>query len=291
MKILVLGCNGMAGHMISLVLKEDGHEVIGFAREDLKIVDTIIGDAKKIGELQKIVLSGNYDAIVNCIGLLNKKANEYKADAVLLNSFLPHYLVDLTENIHTRVIHISTDCVFSGAKGGYKEEDLCDGTTFYDKSKALGEIDDKKNITIRTSIVGPDIKKDGIGLFNWFMQVTGKIQGYDKVYWTGQTTLQLAKTIEAVLNDKNAVGLYNLVPSEKISKYCLLKLFNKYMRNEEIEIVKNGNIESDKSLVRTKFDFEYKIPNYDDMVKELLLWMENHKELYSHYVQSMNWRK
>lgn len=63
------------------------------------------------------------------------------------------------------------------------------------------------------------------------------------------------------------------------------------MRNEEIEIVKNGNIESDKSLVRTKFDFEYKIPNYDDMVKELLLWMENHKELYSHYVQSMNWRK
>ena len=99
---------------------------------------------QKIGELQKIVLSGNYDAIVNCIGLLNKKANEYKADAVLLNSFLPHYLVDLTENIHTRVIHISTDCVFSGAKGGYKEEDLCDGTTFYDKSKALGEIDDKK---------------------------------------------------------------------------------------------------------------------------------------------------
>ena len=112
---------------------------------------------------------------------------------------------------------MSTDCVFSGKRGQYTEEDERDGKTFYDRSKALGEIEDGKNLTLRQSIVGPDIKVNGIGLLNWFMQQNGEVNGFTKAMWTGQTTLQLAMTMEVAAKEK-AHGLYNSVRSN-ISKW------------------------------------------------------------------------
>lgn len=282
MKFLVLGCNGMAGHTISLYLKERGHDVLGFDRSKSALIDSVSGDAKDMALIKDLIGVNRYDAVINCIGILNQFAEQNKSLATYLNAFFPHYLAEITDTTDTQIIHMSTDCVFSGKRGCYTEDDFRDGETFYDRSKALGELDDKKNITLRNSIVGPDINPNGIGLLNWFMKQDKEINGYTKAMWTGQTTLQLAKTMEAAAKEK-AYGLYNTVPDRAISKYELLGLFNQYLRNNAITICPVEGINADKSLKRTRFDFDYIIPDYEVMVAELADWIKRHKWLYPHY--------
>lgn len=282
MKFLICGCNGMAGHTISLYLKEQGHEVFGFDIKKSNLIDSVAGNAMDRDFVKELVHRGNFDAIINCIGILNEAAEEYKATATYLNSYWPHFLAELTANTETQVIHMSTDCVFSGKRGEYTESDMPDGETFYDRSKALGELNDKKNLTLRNSIVGPDINPNGIGLLNWFMKQEKSINGYTKAMWTGQTTLQLAKTMEYAAKTR-AHGLVNAVPPVSISKHDLLKLFSKYLKNNEIKIKAVEGVNSDKSLKRTNFEMDYLIPDYDTMVKELAEWMKAHKHLYPHY--------
>lgn len=282
MRFLICGCNGMAGHTIALYLKEQGHDVFGFDIKKSEIIDSVVGNAMDKEFVSNLIKEGHYDTVINCIGILNKAAEDHKALATYLNSYFPYLLAELTEGTNTQVIHMSTDCVFSGKKGEYKETDFQDGETFYDRSKALGELNDNKNITLRNSIVGPDINPKGIGLLNWFMQQNGEVNGYTKAMWTGQTTLQLAKTMEFAAKTR-AHGLVNAVPDKSISKYELLKLFNKYMRDDELIINPVKGINADKSLKRTNFEMDYIIPDYETMVKELAIWMRKHKELYPHY--------
>lgn len=283
MRFLILGCNGMAGHMVSLYLKEKGHQVTGFAREDAGIVDTVTGDARNLELIRKTVEEGKFDAVVNCIGLLNQFAEKDHEAAVFLNAYLPQYLAFLTQDMATQVIHMSTDCVFSGSKGRYTEHDLPDGSSFYDRSKALGELNDQKNITFRNSIVGPDRNASGIGLLNWFMKQKGSVKGYRNAVWTGQTSLQLAKTIESAAF-LQIHGLYHMVPDSSISKYDMLVLFNKYLRREPAEIIAEDNFKIDKSLIRTEDGgFCCKIPDYEMQVEELGVWMREHRQLYPHY--------
>ncbi len=272
----------MAGHTISLYLKERGHDVLGFALKKSNLVNSVVGDAKDSEFIRELIGISKFDSVINCIGVLNQFAENNKADATYLNSYFPHYLAQLTAGTDTQIIHISTDCVFSGKQGQYSEDDLKDGITFYDRSKALGELDDEKNITLRSSIVGPDINQNGIGLLNWFMQKNEKVIGYTRAIWTGQTTLQLAKTMEIAAKEK-AHGLYNAVPDASISKYDLLKLFNKYLKAKKVEIIPDNNITVDKSLKRTRWDFGYMIPDYETMIIELKEWIRNHKKLYPHY--------
>ncbi len=282
MKFLVLGCNGMAGHTISLYLKEKGHDVFGFDRCKSIYIDSVEGDARNTSKLEEIIKNGNYDSVINCIGILNQFAEQNKALATYLNAYFPHFLAEVTSGTRTQIIHMSTDCVFSGKRGGYTEDDFRDGETFYDRSKALGELEDGKNITLRNSIVGPDINPSGIGLMNWFLQQKGEINGYTKSMWTGQTTLQLAKTMEVAAKER-AHGLYNTVPDFSISKYDLLQLFNHYFKNDTIKIKPISGIEANKALKRTRFDFNYLIPDYETMVAELFDWVIKHKKMYPHY--------
>ena len=282
MKFFILGCNGMAGHIIALYLKEQGHHVVGFARSKSDFVDTVIGDAFDTDLIEKCIKEGSYDVVINCIGMLNQFAENDKAAASFLNGYLPHFLAKITRGTQTQLIHMSTDCVFSGKTGPYTENSIPDGATFYDRSKALGEVIDDKNLTLRNSIVGPDIKATGIGLLNWFMQQEGEVNGYTGAMWTGQTTLQLAKTMEAAAKAKVS-GLINAVPSTNISKYELLKLFNHYLRNDEIKVNPVEGLVADKTLIRTNNSFDYQIPDYETMIREMAEWMRNHKELYPHY--------
>lgn len=282
MRFLVLGCNGMAGHMISCYMAERGHDVTGFARTKSKYVKTIVGDARNEELVRNAIVDGKYDYVINSIGILNAFAEENKNVAVYLNSYLPHYLADITQDMETSIIHMSTDCVFSGERGAYTENDLKDGTTFYDRTKALGELDDDKNLTLRNSIVGPDIDVNGIGLLNWFMRQEDSVNGFTKAIWTGQTTLQLAKTMEKAAME-NATGLYNMVPDTSINKYDLLVLFNHYLRNDSLKVTPVDGIKLDKSLVRTKFEFDYQIPDYEKMICEMAQWMREHKTMYPHY--------
>ncbi len=287
MKFFICGCNGMAGHTISLYLQEQGHEVYGFDLQESKLINSFAGNAFDTETIARVIKEGKYDTVINCIGVLNQFAENNHALAAFLNSYFPHFLAKTTEGTDTQVIHMTTDCVFSGKKGSYTEHDLRDGETFYDRSKALGELDDEKNLSLRNSIVGADINPNGIGLLNWFMNnTTGEnpvVNGYTKAMWTGQCTYQLAKTMEAAAKER-AHGLVNAVPDTDISKYELLKLFNKYLRGDRVQINPVEGVNADKSLKRTNWDFNYRIPDYEQMVAEMAEWIYKHKELYPHYI-------
>ena len=282
MKVLILGGSGMAGHTISIYFKEAGHDITALSRSKVDYCKNIKGDITDFENLKKIIIAGKYDAIINAIGILNQDAEDNKSTAVLLNSYLPHFLSDMTINMKTRIIHMSTDCIFSGKKGGYSETSFRDGETFYDRSKALGEIINGKDLTFRNSIIGPDMNVNGIGLFNWFMKQNGQVNGFEKAIWNGVTTLTLAKAMEQALKE-NLIGLYNLVNNETINKYELLKLLNKNMKDEKIELLPSEELCLDKSLINNRKDFSYNVPSYEAMVVEMKDWIDNHRELYPHY--------
>lgn len=282
MKFLVLGSNGMAGHTIGLYLMERGHKVTGLARHRSGLLPTLLGDATDKNLIKSTLEVGSYDIVVNAIGILNKNAEQNKSRAVLVNSWLPHYLADVTEGMSTRVFQMSTDCVFAGNDGPYSEGSLPNGRTFYDRTKALGELNDRKNLTLRNSIVGPDINKNGLGLLNWFMLQEGTVNGYRNAMWTGMTTLELAKAMEACA-EEGTTGLVNMVPEGNISKYDLLVLFNKYFRSSRLDVIPFDNEPIDKSLIRTNFSSSFRPEPYEKEIEELALWVHSHRQLYPHY--------
>ena len=283
MKYLILGAGGMAGHIITNYLLEQGEDIEGLEMRKLEYCKTHVLDVTRFEQLKELVLNNDYDCIINCIGILNQAADDNKDLAILLNSYLPHFLVKITKDSKTKVIQMSTDCVFSGIRGHYIESDNPDGETYYDKTKALGEINDDKNLTFRNSIIGPDINENGIGLFNWFMKQSGKINGFEKSLWTGVTTLTLAKAMHKA-SQCDLTGLYNLVNNEVTNKYELVSLFNKCM-NKNLKINRVDGIVHDKSLYRTRNDFEFIVPSYERQIKEMAQWIYNHKELYRHYFE------
>lgn len=195
MKIAVLGTKGMLAHVMIDVLSET-HDVTGISLRD-----------KLFSELK---LDG-YDVVINCVGVLVEESEAEKDFAVLYNSYLPHLLEKYFADKPTKLIHISTDCI--------------NDDTFYGRSKALGEIDNDKDLTIRTSIIGPTIKNNGNGLFNWFMNQKDEVQGYTEAYWGGVTTLQLAKIVNQIL-DKEMYGIAVVATEEPTSKYDLLRMIN-----------------------------------------------------------------
>ncbi|WP_154334940.1 SDR family oxidoreductase [Eggerthella guodeyinii] len=280
-RFLVLGASGMAGHLIATYLLERGYDVTGFCRRSAPKIYCIEGDAYNVEQLRTIVEEGSFDVLVNAVGILNQDAEERKERAAYLNAYLPHALAALTEGTPTRLFHMSTDCVFRGNTGPYTENSSPDGKTFYDRSKALGEIDDGKNLTFRNSIVGPDTNPEGIGLLNWFMRQNGPIKGFSNVLWTGLTTLELAKAMESAAME-DASGLVNMVPSVSISKCELLQLFNRYFRGSvSVEPVDEPVL--DKTLVRTRRTCSFEPASYDQQIAELAAWTRSHAELYPHY--------
>ena len=281
MKFLVMGATGMAGHVVSIYLKEHGHEVVGYSRHRIPYVNIIEGDVRDLFKLESIITREHFDTIINAVGILNQFAEKDHEAAVFLNSYLPHYLAKVTENTNTQVIQMSTDCVFSGRTGPYYEDSFCDGESFYDRSKAVGELKDDKNLTLRNSIVGPDVHENGIGLLNWFMKQK-EVKGYTRAMWTGLTTLQLAKVMEAAA-EQRAHGLINMVYEKNISKFELLNLFNHYICGDSVTIHPFDEFVVDKTLVRTNFEFKYKVPDYETMIAELGEWMRAHMNLYPHY--------
>lgn len=289
-KYLILGVNGMAGHLITEYLKEKGYAVTGFAKQKSLTCETIVGDILSKNDLECLLeKTTQYDVLINCIGILNRRVDENPSEGIFINSVFPHLLAENLSNSKTKLIHISSDCVYEGTRGNYIETDEPDATSYYGRTKALGEIIDDKNLTIRTSIVGPELKSNGIGLFHWFMNQTDVVEGYKKVIWSGVTTLQLAKAIENDLK-KPQTGLYHLVNNKKISKYKLLKFFNFYCRNSPIEIRKNYSIVSDRSILNTQNEFNFFIPEYEQMVCEMAEWIKKHHELYKQYEGAMRWK-
>jgi dTDP-4-dehydrorhamnose reductase len=282
-RILVLGSTGMAGHVITMWLgKNPDYEVFNVSRRSCLNQHTALIDAMDIDRLDDCLEKVSPDVIVNCIGILNQYASARKDKAVFLNSYLPHYLESKYRGSCTRIIHLSTDCVFSGKDGDYPENAFRDGDDFYARTKAIGEIVNNKDITIRTSIIGPDMRPEGTGLFNWFMKSKGAIYGYTRVFWNGVTTIELAKLVEVLL-DSNICGLVHFVNKNKISKHRLLTIIKQRFNRNDIIIEEFENMVSDKSLLNTRGDFVYPVPAYAEMISEMKEWVDNNKLLYPHY--------
>lgn len=257
MRILLLGHRGMAGHIIYDYLK---------SKENYKVVsaDELLGfkfnALKHINDLKEKLEVNPVDYIINCIGLLVKKCEENPVDAIKINSLFPHELVTIVDKIGAQFIHLSTDC--------YLDDNV------YGRSKRAGEINYPNHLTIRTSIIGPELKKDGVGLFAWFMRQKGEVKGYTNVMWDGITTLELAKFIGWYIQKRNKkYGIKNLRSSQPISKYDLLKLIKKiYGKNIKINKLYVPGVK-DKTAKNEFLD--YKIPTYEQMIKEMFEFQKN----------------
>lgn len=283
MKVLVLGASGMAGHVVSLHLRSVGFEVDTLSATLPLDESTRLVDVRDQRALDDLLSSGSFDVVVNCIGVLVQQSEQRKDLASYLNSYLPQHLAQQLSATGTRLIHISTDCVFSGRAAPYSESSPYDGELYYDRSKALGEVVNDKDLTFRMSIVGPELRENGTGLFNWFSAQSGTISGYTNAIWSGVTTVELARGIDAAIQ-QGLTGLYHLVPSISISKYELLRLFRSTFGRVDIEIAPVATATTvDKTLVNTRTDFNFEVRTYEQMMSEMKVWINEHPEMYPHY--------
>jgi dTDP-4-dehydrorhamnose reductase len=279
-RIMVLGSTGMLGHQVTnYFLSLDNYEVLNVSYKNKLNNDSIIINVFDLNLLEQFIHQIKPDFIVNCIGVLIGGSNDFE-NAIYINAYLPHKLKKIIDNLHSKLIHISTDCVFSGNKGNYHENDYKDGLGIYAQTKILGEIIDETNTTLRTSIIGPEIKENGEGLFHWFMNQKNNINGYQKEIWSGVSTIQLSKVIKCVI-EKNITGLYHVTNNTSISKNDLLHLFNKYT-NKNLIINPTQGKYSNKSLIDTRKNLGYLIPSYEEMVSEMVKNTRKYSNLYAY---------
>jgi len=284
LKILILGSTGLIGHQVYNYLESTQRfELHNIAYRKKINNKTILCDVRNEIAFLDTIKSIKPDIIINCIGILIKGANLDPENAIFINSYMPHRLMRLADEINSKLIHISTDCVFSGNKqSAYVENDFKDGLDTYAKTKGIGEIISDTHLTLRTSVVGPELKTDGEELFHWFMNQKGVIKGFTKAIWSGVTTLELAIAVDwAVTND--ITGLYHLTNNKSINKNELLKLFKKHT-NKNIEIDEVDGRKVDKSFIDTRKLIDYEIPNYDIMIREMVELINEKQKIYSHYI-------
>lgn len=277
MKVLVLGGNGMAGHMIKQFLEKKSNYTVYYTSRDRNDSNAIFFEATDQEKIREVIETIKPDVVINCIGLLNEAASKNVKQAILINGVLPHLLTGLLDQYGGKLIQISTDCVFLGKIGDHIESDMSDGISRYAKTKELGEVKSDRHLTIRTSIIGPELKNDGIGLFLWFMSQSGKIKGYRNVFWNGVTTLELAKAIDELLQ-QNITGLYHLCTDHKISKCALLKKMKIVFNKKDVIIEPYDEIKLDRTLRNTRTDFHYSIPSYHQQLVELREWMSQNDQ-------------
>lgn len=283
-KILLLGATGMAGHVAYYYLKETGkYDITDVVFRNKLTTKSIVLDVSDKLATENLIRSVNPDIIVNCIGILIKGSQQHPDNAIYINAYLPHLLERLANEIDAKLIHISTDCVFSGAKGNYAEDDFRDADDVYGRSKALGEVINEKDLTIRTSIIGPELKQKGEGLFHWFMQQSGEINGFTGAVWGGVTTLELAKAIDVSI-ENNLTGLTHLSNGQGINKYDLLHLFKGIWEKEDVSINPYEGKKVDKSLKKS-IHFNFNVPEYKEQLMLLKDWMVYHKFLYQNIYQ------
>lgn len=268
MRVFILGSVGVVGSAIAIYFKEKGHGVI------------CSNDTSETS-LKSLIKEHEFDAIINCTAIVNQAAEEDKAGAAYLNAYLPHLLESLTAGTKTTVVHRSTDCIFSGAKGQYTLDDVPDAKSFYARTKTVGELINEKDITIRVSLIGPAQDEGDGSLLNWFLNQRGEVKGFANAIWTGLTTLEYAKTIESLLNQK-AHGVFQAAPNRVISKYELISLFEKYFPGGRT-IIKVNNNRVDKSLIPFWADYDIQIKGYEEQILEMKQWIEQHPGLYPAY--------
>ncbi|EMB28418.1 dTDP-4-dehydrorhamnose reductase family protein [Treponema denticola] len=287
-KVLILGAGGMAGHMVYYYLDSlQKYCLYTVCHKTSLTGHSFILDVRDTNTITNILVDIQPDVIVNCIGVLIKGSQNSIKDAVYINAYYPHLLSDIIgKNLQSsKLIHISTDCVFSGEKGNYTFDDKKDALDVYGMTKNLGEVINRRDLTIRTSIIGPELKKNGEGLFHWLFsnRAAKELNGYTKSVWSGVTTLELAKAIDFAITT-DLIGLQQLSNNKQITKYELLKLITATF-NLPVEIKPVCGVISDKSIISSISD--YTVPSYSVMLQDLHNFMSKNKKLYTQYEETL----
>ena len=257
MRILILGATGMLGYSLFSNLREfDGLEVFGTVR-NLKgkeaffegVLSSLIFDVDvtETAEIESAIASVKPDVVINCIGLIKQHdVSKLHVNAVEINALLPHQIACLCDQHSAKLIHFSTDCVFSGKEGLYTEESTPDAVDLYGKSKCLGEVDYAPHLTLRTSIIGHELNSS-VSLIDWFLSQTGEVKGFSKAIFSGLPTCYVAKLLaENILKSPELSGLYHLSVSP-IDKFTLLKQVAETYRKKTV-INEFTDFEIDRSL-------------------------------------------
>lgn len=281
MRILVLGGDGMLGHQLLKHLL-GRHDVRVTLRQMLPAYKEFeLFDAEnayggiEVGSMDRIVdVLGEFhpEAVVNAVGIVKQRSTAKESVPSLeINSLFPHRLAGLCKAAGIRMVHMSTDCVFSGRKGWYRETDLSDAEDLYGRTKYLGEVYESHCVTLRTSIIGKELSRKQ-GLLEWFLSQRGSVQGFTNALFSGFTTIELSRIIEKILMEHSENGGLYHVSSDPISKYDLLTLIKRKM-GLRIEIMPTGEPRLDRSLDSTKFrrEFNYTPPTWEEMIGELSL--------------------
>ena len=279
-RVLVLGAAGMLGNAVfRLFAQSDGFHVTGAARS--ASARTLLApefrsrlevgiDVENSDQLTALFVSAAPDLVINCIGLVKQLA---QADdplcALPLNALLPHRLARLCGLSGSRLIHVSTDCVFAGDKGMYREEDTADATDLYGRSKYLGEVDYPHAITLRTSIIGHQL--DGVhGLVGWFLAQEGRVKGFTRAVFSGLPTVELARVMRDFVVPHAALhGVFH-VSAAPIAKYELLRLLAREY-DHSIEILPDDAVVVDRSLDSTRFcqATGYVAPDWPELIERM----------------------
>jgi len=261
-KILILGGSGMLGSMVCRVLAQDGHEITTTysSKPSLSFspsCKTIQFTYQHGCDIHPLDIT-QYDFVVNCCGLIRQKSS-IGMKLYQMNSILPKQLGDICQTSKTRLIHVSTDCIFSGTKGSYMKTDSCDAEDDYGISKYLGE-DPNRQILFRTSIFGP--ATDSFGLFEWFRSSKGAVNGFTNHIWSGVTTLELAKQIATAIGLEYKSSLYQIATSP-VSKFDLLNMTNRIFGLNKT-IVPMTTVTIDRSLIS-----DYPVKSIEEQLVEL----------------------
>ena len=280
MKALVLGVSGMLGNAVfRLFADTPGIDVTGTARsgavtsrfrEDLRSRILTGVDVEQLDSLTRTFASVRPDVVVNCIGLVKQLAEADDPLAALpINAILPHRLARLCDVAGARLVHVSTDCVFLGTRGMYKESDAPDAQDLYGRSKLLGEVDYPHAVTLRTSIIGHELGS-AHGLVGWFLSQSGPVRGYTKAIFSGLPTVELAAVIrDRILAAPSLRGLYH-VAGAPIAKYELLRLVASAY-GKSTEIVPDDRVVIDRSLDGSRFSKAtgYTAPPWPELVRRM----------------------
>ena len=280
MKILVLGVTGMLGNAMFRVLSESSiHEVYGTSRRALDSQHFADYSAKKIitgvevqnpDSLERVFATVKPEVVINCIGLVKQIADiEDPLCAIPINSLLPHRLAALCQGTGARLVHMSSDCVFSGKKGGYQEIDLPDANDLYGRSKLLGEVNYSCALTLRTSIIGHELSGSR-SLIGWFLSQQGSIKGYAKTIFSGLPTVELSYIVRDIVLPRSELrGIYHVAASP-ISKFHLLKMVAEIYR-KTIEIIPDSEHRSDRSLNANRFRQAtgYVAPSWRELITKM----------------------
>lgn len=276
--VLILGVSGMLGNSMFRVLRENPDlKVYGTVRsESVKrffhpnVVRYLLNgvDVENYDSLMQAFALSRPDVVINCIGLVKQLvAADDPLHAIPVNSLLPHRLSRICKLVGSRLIHISTDCVFSGEKGGYRETDPADAQDLYGRSKSLGEVNYSHTLTLRTSIIGHGLQNRH-GLIDWFMSQQDICAGYTRAFFSGVPTVILAEIIRDVIMPRDDLyGLYH-VAAKPISKYDLLKLVAK-IYEKQIELVPDDSLVIDRTLDARAFSNAtgYIPPDWNHMIE------------------------